>query len=345
MPRPRSAIAGALHRADAIGALLAALLTGWIVIAWTASGGSPGGMTSLVAGAAAVFAAGRVIGTRWPRAGVVIIVLVGGVLAAWAAGDILRDRPLGRPFGYDNATAAFFVQVAAAGGMLTVRSRGSLAIAGMAILTGSFALVPFLVGSLAAEILVVAVLVVGMLGWFGRQRSKLVVVLIAVVFGSVLVATVVLGATYSAQGNQPPGVLRDALSERRLALWHDGLQLIHRHPLFGVGISRFDDVSEVARADPDTRLAHNEYLQVAAEAGIVGGVLVAALSAWVILRTAAEAPGERRTWALIASAACGALAIHASVDYVMHTAAVPLTAAYLSGIASAGGREVDGTDR
>ena len=333
------------RRTDALGAVLAVLLIGWILVASSAAGGSPRGMTLLVVGAAATFVAGRVFGLRWPRAAVLIVILVATALGAWAAEDILRDRPLGRPFGYDNATAAFFVEAAAAGWMLTLRARRTLAIAPIAILTGAFALVPFLVGSLAAEILVVAVLGIGAIGWFGRPRTGLVVGLVAIAFAAVLSATIALGATYQPAGIQPSGQLIDALSERRLALWHDGLQLIHRHPLFGVGISRFDDVSEVARADPDTRLAHNEYLQVAAEAGVVGGVLLAALSAWAILRTGSEASGKRRTWALIASAACGALAIHASVDYVMHTAAVPLTAAYLSGIASAGGREADGTDR
>ena len=36
-------------------------------------------------------------------------------------------------------------------------------------------------------------------------------------------------------------------------------------------------MSEVARYDPDTRQTHNEFLQVASEAGVIAGLLLVAV--------------------------------------------------------------------
>ena len=174
------------------------------------------------------FVLGRLLGTRAPRIAIAVVVVAGVIVAAWSMPDILRDRPLGRPFAYDNATAAFFVQAAAAGWMLTLRARGPVLGVLAGILTAGFAMVPFLVGSLAAEVLVAAVLAVGAAGRFGHARPRLIAGLVAAAFVSVLVATVVLGATYRPGDGPPSDALRSTLSERRLALWHDGLLIVRR---------------------------------------------------------------------------------------------------------------------
>ena len=329
----------ARRRSDLLGALLVASFAAWILIGSIAAGGSPRGLLVLAAGSVVAFVLGRLLGTLYPRVAIAVVVVAGVIVAAWSMPDILRDRPLGRPFAYDNATAAFFVQAAAAGWMLALRARGPMVVAVAGILTAGFALVPFLVGSLAAEILAVAVLAVGSAERFGLARPRLIAGLVAAAFVSILLATIVLGATYRPGEAPPTDVLRSTLSERRLALWHDGVLIVRRAPLLGIGVARFGEVSEVARSDPDTRQTHNEFLQVASEAGVVAGVLLVAVFAWAIIRPAVEVGAGRRTWAVIGSVACGAVAIHACVDYVFHTAAVPITAAYLSGIASAGGRE------
>jgi O-antigen ligase len=333
------------RRADLLGALLAAAFAAWILMGSLATVGSPTGLLSVAAGAMFAFILGRLLGKRHPRVAIAAVVVVGVIVAAWSIPDIMRDRPLGRPFAYDNATAAFFVQAAAAGWMLSLRARGTAVVVVAGILTAGFALVPFLVDSLAGEVLVLAVLSLGAVGRFGLARPMLIAGLVATAFVSVMVATIVLGATYRPGEAPPSDVLRSTLSERRLALWHDGLLIVRGTPLFGIGVTRFSEVSEVARSDPDTRQAHNEFLQIAAEAGVVAGVLLVAVFVWAIVRPAVEIGPGRRTWAVIGSAAVGAVAIHACVDYVFHTAAVPIATAYLSGIATAGGREDIGSIR
>jgi O-antigen ligase len=157
-----------------------------------------------------------------------------------------------------------------------------------------------------------------------------------VAFLSVLVTAIALGAWDPGGRSGPVRFVRDSLSHRRLELWHESLRLIGHTPLFGVGISRFDDASPVARSDPDTSHAHNEFLELSAEAGIVAGLLLVSLVVWLILRTT---DSEWPTAAIVAGVACAAAAIHACIDFVFHAPAVPLAAAYLSGAAI--GRRVD----
>jgi putative inorganic carbon (HCO3(-)) transporter len=64
-------------------------------------------------------------------------------------------------------------------------------------------------------------------------------------------------------------------SDIRLLLWQSGLNMIRSHPLAGVGLGRFKAVS-LAYAPPGTttpelkHIAHNTYLEMAAEIGVPG---------------------------------------------------------------------------
>ena len=108
-------------------------------------------------------------------------------------------------------------------------------------------------------------------------------------------------------------------------------ELFTHHPVAGVGpgIDQF----VLGRATGGTsvyRFVHNEYLQVLAELGLVGGILLVAFLVLV----------ARRLWrdrvdALVvgAIAALAALALHAGFDFVWHIPAVPLLAAAFVGVA------------
>ena len=86
--------------------------------------------------------------------------------------------------------------------------------------------------------------------------------------------------------------------------------------------------------DLDLRWAHHEYLQQAAEAGVVGLVLLLVLVAWLF---AYLWWGRRRGLARTVAGATAVtlVALHATVDHVLHTAVVPLTLAVLVGWATA----------
>ena len=79
--------------------------------------------------------------------------------------------------------------------------------------------------------------------------------------------------------------------------------------------------------------AHNEYLQVLAELGVVGLVLLVALLAAVgsIVRHGRRAAPSIEIWAGVAGGLV-AVAVHAASDFGWHVPAVPLTGALLVGI-------------
>jgi len=81
------------------------------------------------------------------------------------------------------------------------------------------------------------------------------------------------------------------------------------------------------------RYAHNEYLQVLAELGAIGGLLLAA-SLFMIVRRLYQARRGNAVVAAGALAAMAALAVHAGFDFVWHVPAIPLLAAALVGLAS-----------
>ena len=111
---------------------------------------------------------------------------------------------------------------------------------------------------------------------------------------AVLLSTLLFGASYVPHPGGPTGVLEKALTETRMALWHDAIDLTIRHPVTGVGIGRFAVASPVAAADPDRRHAHQEYLETAAETGLLGGVLLVGLFVWATARTGRG--GIQRRW-------------------------------------------------
>jgi hypothetical protein len=83
------------------------------------------------------------------------------------------------------------------------------------------------------------------------------------------------------------------------------------------------------------RFVHNEYVQVAAELGLVGAVLLIIFLvtlAWFLHQRRGSGPGA--LWAGV-TAGVVALVIHASLDFLWHLPVIPLMAAGLVGLATA----------
>lgn len=119
----------------------------------------------------------------------------------------------------------------------------------------------------------------------------------------------------------------------RAASFSAALRVFGEHRLIGAGPSLPTLTWAPGDGTRIYRYAHNEYLQVLAELGIVGGLLLAALLAGVLRQL-----GRRcRTGGAVtagALAAITALAVHAGFDFVWHIPAIPLLAAALVGLAS-----------
>jgi O-antigen ligase len=331
--RDRRAPSGHAFHEEAIGLSLAAGLAAWILLAATRAGGSAGGPMALLAATALAYGVARLLATRWMAAPFVAIVAGSAIIAVLSWSDLTSDNPLAGPLGYQNANGAFFVQALVAAMILGSTSTSWVTRAMAAGAAVIFAAVPFVTGSTAAAASALAVLVIGSLAIIGWWRSWMVIALVAGLL-AILLATMLLGASYAPRREASAGFVEESLTETRFALWHDALELTSRHPGTGVGVGRFAVASPVAAADPDRRHAHQEYLEMAAETGVIGGLLLVALVSWAVVRTGLRGG----IGATLAAAGVTVLGIHACVDYILHFPIVPITSAVLAGAVTAEGR-------
>jgi tetratricopeptide (TPR) repeat protein len=127
-----------------------------------------------------------------------------------------------------------------------------------------------------------------------------------------------LGATFGANGD----------ASHRLAVWRDTLGMIHDFAPFGVGLGGWPELFPHYQRAPWLpfffRQAENDYLQLLAETGLIGGALALWLGATLAgaLRRGAATVAARE-WPLIAGLAGGLVAVlvHEAFDFSLHTPA------------------------
>jgi O-Antigen ligase len=124
-------------------------------------------------------------------------------------------------------------------------------------------------------------------------------------------------------------------SGRSLAA-RSALAQIAEHPWSGTGIG----LARFVWTRPDgnasiARYAHNEYLQTLVDLGVIGGILLLALLASIVVTVARgrRHPHPPGIWAG-AAAALAALAVHSGFDFLWHIAVLPLAAGLLIGLAA-----------
>ena len=311
---------------DVIGLALVALLAGLALLAENGDGRSFVGLL-LVATLALV--SGRVLGSHHPAiAPGLVVVAVGAVLVI---GEVQVGGRVEGLLAYPNALGSLYVQVAFAGVMLGVALRWTaLKVVAFiaAVAFGWMAARSSTAAGFTLGLLIVAVPALLRSRW--TRPAVLVSFSLFIVF---LATTIFLGAGYR-EGSDGGlnGAFRAAFTERRVVLWHDAVSIMEDHP-GGVGPGRFARFSPTARVDQDARWAHNEFLQMGAELGWLGFVLMVLLFVWGFARLLVN-PAPDPIVAL-GAASLAALGIHASFDYVLHFAAVPLAAAMILGSAQA----------
>jgi O-antigen ligase len=304
---------------------------GFVSIAWAAqrrTGASSAPVIMLVIASAATMVAAALVGIlHRALLPLVVALTISSVAVIWS--EDLAGGPLSGPFGYRNAFGALLLQGAIAWLMAGFAMRVPAATALSLLPAGALGALAIRssTGTAAGAALVV-VLALSLVGTTGIRAAVVVCGLATAV---VLVATIWLGIGY--QPDRPAtglaGRLADSgLTERRIALWHDALTIMAEHPT-GVGHGRFGSTSPTALGDRDTVYAHNEILEQGAELGWAGMVLTVLLLAWTFGRLAMHPDPDAVT--VLAAVALAGLSIHACVDYVWHSPAVPLAAAALVG--------------
>lgn len=130
----------------------------------------------------------------------------------------------------------------------------------------------------------------------------------------------------------------------RAHFWNVTLDIIHAHPLIGTGLGAFGVI--YTKYDSHNGLyrleqAHNDYLQVLSDGGIIGAVLglffIVALFRMGLARR--ESGDEfRRGVATGALAGCFAVLVHSFFDFTLHTPANALLFLMLAALATVNGR-------
>jgi O-antigen ligase len=163
------------------------------------------------------------------------------------------------------------------------------------------------------------------------------------VFGlAVLGVILALGAYTAADAvlNRFELIAEDTFLEQdRPAIWRDAWVMMLRDPVFGTGLGTFQwtfPAYETVRADLPAKYAHNDYLQAAAELGIVGLAFIACafLAAWkkaIRSYTESEDPLVRGA-ALGIMGALTATGLQELTDFSLYIPGVALTFAILMGL-------------
>jgi len=162
-------------------------------------------------------------------------------------------------------------------------------------------------------------------GWlaFSRGRLRMVAALIPLA----VLAVVLLTA---------PGALADRFTvtpEARLQFWRETLRLIAAYPALGCGLGTYASAIQMYRNSAPLMLldfAHNDYLQLIAELGIVGFIPFALAGAWIFVQPWRRS--RHRSLAIACAASLSAIALESAVDFDFYIPANMLVAAWVAGV-------------
>ncbi|WP_078862669.1 O-antigen ligase family protein [Streptomyces sp. NRRL F-5123] len=326
---------------DAAGIAVLGCASVWALVAAAGRPARPEGTLLAVLAVSAGYALGRILGALLPALAPTAAAAAVLALVLAPAGR-LTAHPGAPPLGYPNADAALLVLAtgAACCAAWTVRGRRrrlALRAAGLGAAAAALAL-----GSAAGFAAGLAVVLCSPAVARLRRRLPALAAL-------ALAAALAVGTTCAAAVDALPAGLSASLTgqltQQRVDLWHEAVTLAERHPMRGVGPERFADSTPVdsagADAYPDVTLAEglparspqSAPLQLAAEQGIPGVVLLAVSFGWLL---AALWRSPRPTpVVLTAATTLTGLAMLAAVDHVLSYAVVTAGAGFLAGVATA----------
>ncbi|MFF8973343.1 O-antigen ligase family protein [Streptomyces sp. NPDC014995] len=302
----------------------------WSLITAAAQGGRPEGVLLAVLAVAAGYAAGRILGVLLPVAAPCAAALAG--LALTTAPPRLAPGPeIAAPLGHAGATAAVLTLSAGAACCAAWATPLPVLRFALRLLAGGIAVAGAALGSTTAVVTCCAVLLCSLAAGRTRHRGPGLA-------GLALAAAAVTGLTWAVAGNALSGglaaALEDQLTPHRVALWRDALRLAHDDIGLGAGPGRFGELSATAaQSTLSDGKPHSAPLQMAAEQGVVGVLLLAAAFCWVLFalwRAARPTPVV-----LTAGAALTALATVAAVGNALSFTTVSVGAGLLAGLATA----------
>lgn len=168
-----------------------------------------------------------------------------------------------------------------------------------------------------------------------------------VVLTIVLVASVIAGSFFVGGDSSLTRLAETAASENfstdRTQIWSVTLEVIKNNPLFGAGIgafgvayTKYDTNSGLERVEQ----AHNDYLQVLADAGLVG-LIIGVFFLFLLFKTGWKNSKTENTFrrgvVVGALSGCFAILVHSVFDFVLHTTAISVLFLTLVSLVVSGG--------
>ncbi|MFJ4412049.1 O-antigen ligase family protein [Streptomyces sp. NPDC088910] len=325
-PRPYSGTT------DAVGIALLVCCGVWTLIAAAGRAARPEGTLLAILAVSAGYAAGRILGALLPvlAPAVAAVAVLALVLVPPSRLSAHPDAP---PLGYPNADAALLVLAVGAACCAAWAVRGKGWRLGLRLVAAGAAVTALALGSAAGFAAGIGVVLYSLAA--ARMRRRLLGLC-----GLALAAALAVGGSYAVAVDALPSGLSESLTgqltQPRVELWHEAIDLAERHPLRGVGPERFTEENAGPPADATTAVAASPPsapLQLAAEQGIPGAALLAVAFGWLLYalwRSPRPTPVV-----LTAGAALTGLALLATVDHVLSYAVVTAGAGFLAGMATA----------
>ncbi|AVH61619.1 O-antigen ligase family protein [Streptomyces dengpaensis] len=298
----------------------------WSLITAAAHGGRPEGVLLAVLAVAAGYASGRILGALLPVAAPCAGALAGLGLAIATPGPQITWQ-----LGHTGATTALLTLATGAACCAAWAARPPALRLTLRLLAAGITVTAAVLGSTTGFVTCAGVLLCSLAA--ARMRSRALGL-----GGLALAAALVTGTTWAiAEDVLPDGLsvsLEGHLTQHRVLLWHDALSMARQEPELGVGPGRYGELSPTVTQSlvPDGK-PHSASLQQAAEQGVIGVALLAAVFCWVLYalwRTPRATP-----IALTAGAALTALAAIASIGNALSFTTVTAGAGLLAGIATA----------
>ena len=177
---------------------------------------------------------------------------------------------------------------------------------------------------------------------FSLRPAFLIVVMLAAIAAGV----VWIGADFDILKRITHDPLTTTLATDRRGVWGDTLTMFRAHPILGIGLGAFETVYPIyGRGDGSfvIQFAHNDYLQVLSDGGIVGG----AIALWFIfviaravMQVTRSADPFLRALGLGSAAGVFALLVHSLFDFNLQIPSNALLFLFLAAIVSRAGAAV-----
>jgi O-antigen ligase len=168
-----------------------------------------------------------------------------------------------------------------------------------------------------------------------HQGKRILTVFLAVVLSSAFVA-------FFAYDRIASRSVIEATDSMRVQIARDSIHLMAQHPLFGSGLGTFTAVYPQVRSFPTelfVNAAHNDYVQLVVETGILGVLFTAAFLFLVFRNALRLVRHAQKDWfsavSLAAMIGSIALLVHSVFDFNLEIPANAATFAFLTGLCSA----------